>query len=141
MVVDRSKNGDDQGLAAVLIEDSLFPESRSSIAVAEVVTGASAGALAAAFKAVGHPVRLQILQMLALQSDPVCACDIESMFSLSQPTISHHLRVLRKAGLVVSERRGTWIYYSVNEDGIGPLHVFLGSITHHSGETPHVNPI
>ena len=141
MVVDRSKNGDDQGLAEAFIKGSLVPDSSSSNAVAEVVTAASAGILAAAFKAVGNPVRLQILQMLALQSDPVCACDIESMFSLSQPTISHHLRVLRKAGLVVSERRGTWIYYSINEDGIGPLYSFLGSITHHSGETPHVNPI
>ena len=140
MVVDRSKNDDDQDLA-VFIEDSPVSDSSSSIGVDEVVKAASAGTLAAAFKAVGHPVRLQILQMLALQSDPVCACDIESMFSLSQPTISHHLRVLRKAGLVVSERRGTWIYYSINEDGIGPLYSFLGSITHHSGETPHVNPI
>lgn len=141
MVVDQSENGDDQGLATVSSDDSLFPDAVSPIAEAEVVTSASAGILAAAFKAVGHPVRLRILETLALQSDPVCACDIESMFSLSQPTISHHLRVLRKAGLVVSERRGTWIYYSVNEDGIGPLYSFLGSITHHSGETPHVNPI
>ncbi|MDE0143863.1 MAG: metalloregulator ArsR/SmtB family transcription factor [Caldilineaceae bacterium] len=85
-------------------------------------------ALAAAFKAIGHPVRLQILEILSCQSDPMCVCHIESRFTLSQPTISHHLRLLRKAGLVNSERRGTWICYSVRGEGVGPLYTFMNSI-------------
>ena len=85
-------------------------------------------ALAAAFKAIGHPVRSQILEILSYQPDPMCVCHIESQFTLSQSTISHHLRLLRKAGLVNSERRGTWIYYSVRREGVGSLYTFMTSI-------------
>lgn len=84
--------------------------------------------LAAAFKAISHPVRMRILEILSRQSDPMCVCHIESRFTLSQPTISHHLRLLRKAGLVNSERRGTWIYYSVRKEGVQPLYSFMTSI-------------
>ncbi len=122
-----------------MIENPRIPDSCHSTAADEIVNGASAGQLAAAFKAVGHPVRLQILELLARRSDPVCACDIESRFSLSQPTISHHLRVLRKAGLVASERRGTWIYYSVSGEGIGPISSFLQTLTNNSGESEYVS--
>lgn len=102
----------------------------------EVADDAESHCLAAAFKAVGHPVRLQILELLSRQPSPMCVCHIESRFTLSQPTISHHLRLLRKAGLVNSERRGTWIYYSAAKAGIGPLHAFLSSIIHdHGGAT------
>ena len=138
-VVNRSSNSDGQGLGAELIENSRIPDPSHSTAADEFVSSATAGQLAAAFKAVGHPVRLQILELLALQSDPVCVCNIESRFSLSQPTISHHLRVLRKAGLVTSERRGTWIYYAVSEEGIGPISSFLRSLTYHSGESEYVS--
>jgi len=85
-------------------------------------------ALAAAFKAIGHPVRLRILEILSRQADPMCVCHIESRFTLSQPTISHHLRLLRKAGLVNSERRGTWIYYSIRNEGARSLYTFITSI-------------
>lgn len=88
-----------------------------------------AAALAAAFKAIGHPVRLQILDILSRQPGQVCVCDIESQFDLSQPTISHHLRVLRKAGLVDSEQRGRWSYYFVCEEGLAPLRAFLTAIS------------
>ena len=138
-VVNRSPNSDGQGLRAELIEKSRIPDSCHSTDADELVSSASAGPLAAAFKAVGHPVRLQILELLALRSDPVCACDIESRFSLSQPTISHHLRVLRKAGLVTGERRGTWIYYSVSGEGIRPISSFLRSLSNHSGESEYVS--
>ena len=138
-VVSRSPNSDGHGLGAELIENFRIPDSSHSTAADEFVSGATAGQLAAAFKAVGHPVRLQILELLALRSDPVCACNIESRFSLSQPTISHHLRVLRKAGLVTGERRGTWIYYSVSEEGIGPISSFLRSLTNHSGKSEYVS--
>ncbi|MDE0197618.1 MAG: metalloregulator ArsR/SmtB family transcription factor [Caldilineaceae bacterium] len=104
-------------------------------------TDAATVSLAAAFKAVGHPVRLRILELLSLQSSPMCVCHIESKFSLSQPTISHHLRLLRKAELVLSERRGTWVYYSVNRRGVTALKSFLKSITLPPGELNHANTI
>ena len=80
---------------------------------------------AAAFKAIGHPVRLRILSLLARRSEPLCVCHIEERFSLAQPTISHHLRVLRKAGLVSAKRKGTWVYYAARESGLAPLRAFL----------------
>jgi len=60
--------------------------------------------------ALADPTRLAIVRELAA-GDPVCACDFDSCCDVSQPTISHHLKVLREAGLVVAERRGTWIWY------------------------------
>ncbi len=104
-------------------------------------TDAATVSLAAAFKAVGHPVRLKILDLLSLQSGPMCVCHIESNFALSQPTISHHLRLLRRAELVLSERRGTWVYYSVNREGVTALKSFLKSITLVPGEQDHANTI
>jgi ArsR family transcriptional regulator len=61
-----------------------------------------------------HPVRVQILDILTRRSEQVCVCDIESGVPVKQPTVSHHLRLLREAGVVGSERRGQWIYYYVN---------------------------
>ncbi len=81
--------------------------------------------VAAAFKAIGHPVRLRILSLLARGKEPLCVCHIEERFTLAQPTISHHLRVLRKAGLVSANRKGTWVYYAAREPGIAPLRAFL----------------
>jgi DNA-binding transcriptional ArsR family regulator len=63
-------------------------------------------------QAVADPIRLAILRQLAL-TGPVCACDIGAGYEVSQPTISHHLRVLREAGWIEGERRGTWIWYTV----------------------------
>ncbi|GAA0957174.1 transcriptional regulator [Virgisporangium aurantiacum] len=68
--------------------------------------------LAPAFKALGDPVRLQLMSMIASAPDgEVCVCDLTPAFDLSGPTISHHLKTLRAAGLVDAERRGTWVYY------------------------------
>ncbi len=64
-------------------------------------------------KALAHPVRWRMLQQMALHDEGVCVCDLESLFALSQPTISHHLRLMRDAGVVVTVQRGTWVYYSV----------------------------
>lgn len=66
---------------------------------------------AAAFKALADPVRLRLLSIIASAGDEVCVCDITPQFDVSGPTISHHLKVLREAGLVDCERRGTWVYY------------------------------
>lgn len=72
-------------------------------------------------KALGDETRLAILAQLAACEGAQCACDIEGCFELSQPTISHHLKVLRKAGLVRGERRGTWIYYAIEKGALARL--------------------
>ncbi len=66
---------------------------------------------AALFKAIGDPYRLRILATLTRASAEVCVCDFTDALPLNQPTVSHHLRVLRDAELVIGERRGTWVYY------------------------------
>jgi ArsR family transcriptional regulator len=66
---------------------------------------------AAVFKALADPVRLRLMSIIASAGDEVCVCDITPNFDVSGPTISHHLKVLREAGLVDCERRGTWVYY------------------------------
>jgi ArsR family transcriptional regulator len=73
---------------------------------------AQAAALARVFKALADPVRLRLLSMIASAEDgEVCVCDLTVGFEVSGPTISHHLKVLREAGLIEGDRRGTWIYY------------------------------
>jgi ArsR family transcriptional regulator len=72
---------------------------------------------AALFKALADPHRLKILAQLAAAPDEVCVCDFTDALPLNQPTVSHHLRVLREAELVESERRGTWVYYRLT-DGV-----------------------
>ncbi|MER5301157.1 metalloregulator ArsR/SmtB family transcription factor [Streptomyces lasiicapitis] len=68
--------------------------------------------LAKVFKALGDPVRLRLLSMIASRAGgEICVCDLTPAFDLSQPTISHHLKLLKRAGLIDSERRGTWVYY------------------------------
>lgn len=72
------------------------------------------GELARVFKAIGDPVRLRLLSLIASHSGgEACVCDLTGVFDLSGPTISHHLKVLREAGLITGERRGTWVYYRV----------------------------
>lgn len=73
-----------------------------------------AAELAAMFKALGDPVRLRLLSLIASHpGGEACVCDISMTFDVSQPTISHHLKLLRLAGLLDCERRGTWVYYRV----------------------------
>ncbi|MDR0345566.1 MAG: metalloregulator ArsR/SmtB family transcription factor [Nocardiopsaceae bacterium] len=80
--------------------------------VSEPLDGAAAAGLAQVFKALGDPVRLRLVSLIGAHAGgEVCVCDLTSAFDLSQPTISHHLKVLRAAGLIDSERRGTWVYY------------------------------
>lgn len=68
---------------------------------------------AAVLKAIADPYRLRIVATLARASHPVCVCDFTDALPLNQPAVSHHLRILRDAGLVTSERRGTWVYYQL----------------------------
>src|SRR3954451_6143162 len=85
-----------------------------------VMPPAAATQLAAVFKALADPTRVAIVNRLAM-AEEVCVCDLTAAFDLSQPTISHHLKVLREAGLVESERRGTWAYYRLVPEAIGQL--------------------
>ena len=76
--------------------------------------------LASAFKALADPTRVAIVNRLAAEGE-CCVCNLVDDSDLSQPTVSHHLKILRDAGLVESERRGTWAYYRLNGDAIGRL--------------------
>ena len=76
------------------------------------IPAATATLLAPAFKALGDPIRLQLMSMIAsAPSGEVCVCDLTPAFELTGPTISHHLKALREAGLVDAERRASWVYY------------------------------
>lgn len=79
------------------------------------VEEAEAETYAGWFKALADPTRIRILNLLAHSDEPVCVCDIVDHFPLGQPTISHHLKVLRDVRFVVAERRGTFMHYRVNE--------------------------
>ena len=81
--------------------------------------------LAAVAKALGDPVRLQLVDVLRKHAGKVCVCELVPLFDLSQPTVSHHLKVLRDAGLVDSERRGLWAYYYVLPDALKELSSWL----------------
>jgi ArsR family transcriptional regulator len=70
--------------------------------------------LAACCKALASPIRLQMVQLIHAAAAPLCACDIEESFALSQPTISHHLKILRDAGVVTTSSRGTNTFYQLN---------------------------
>jgi ArsR family transcriptional regulator, arsenate/arsenite/antimonite-responsive transcriptional repressor len=83
-----------------------------------------AEALAARFRALADPTRVAIVNRLA-GADEVCVCEIVDEFDLSQPTISHHLKLLRQAGLVESERRGTWAYYRLVPEAVAELRASL----------------
>lgn len=92
----------------------------------EPLTEDWAGDLARMFKALGDPVRLRLLSLVASHAGgEACVCDISGSFELSQPTISHHLKVLRAAGLVDCERRGTWVYYRVLPSALVQLSAVL----------------
>ncbi|MGW3952692.1 ArsR/SmtB family transcription factor [Streptomyces sp. NPDC004752] len=97
-----------------------------STLIAAPLDEAQATELAKVFKALGDPVRLRLLSMIASRSGgEVCVCDLTPAFDLSQPTISHHLKLLRQAGLIDCERRGTWVYYWVLPPVLDRLAGFL----------------
>ncbi len=78
------------------------------------------------FKALGDPVRLRLLSMIASAGGgEVCVCDLTGSFQLTGPTISHHLKVLREAGVVGSERQGLWSYYYVNPEAMEEVRAWL----------------
>jgi ArsR family transcriptional regulator, arsenate/arsenite/antimonite-responsive transcriptional repressor len=81
--------------------------------------------LAETFKALADPTRVAIVNRLS-SLETVCVCDLTAAFDLSQPTVSHHLRVLRDAGLIEADRKGTWAYYRLVPDAIDRLRAVVG---------------
>jgi len=81
--------------------------------------------MATVAKALGDPIRLQLVDVLRLHAGKVCVCELVPLFDLAQPTISHHLKVLRDAGMVGSERQGLWAYYYVIPGALRELSEWL----------------
>ena len=87
-------------------------EACSTPLVGEPISESAAAGLAQVFKALADPVRLRLVSLIgAHQGGEVCVCELTTAFALTQPTISHHLKILREAGIIDCERRGTWVYY------------------------------
>jgi ArsR family transcriptional regulator, arsenate/arsenite/antimonite-responsive transcriptional repressor len=78
-------------------------------------------------KALGDPIRIQLVDVLRKHAGKVCVCELVPLFDLSQPTVSHHLKVLRDAGIVDSERRGLWAYYYVRPRALEELSRWLST--------------
>ena len=82
--------------------------------------------MSALLKAIADPVRLRLVSLIAShQGGEACVCELTGAFELTPPTISHHLKILREAGLIGSQRRGTWVYYWINPDVLARLSVLL----------------
>ena len=100
------------------------------IPVESPVTPDEAARLTTVLKALADPHRLRMLALIAAQpaEAPLCACDVEASFDLSQPTISHHLRVLREAGLITVTKRGLWHYYAPAPGSLAPVRHLLSTL-------------
>jgi ArsR family transcriptional regulator len=96
------------------------------VAVVEPDVGrAEAERLAATAKALADPVRIQLVDVLRKHAGRVCVCELVPLFDISQPTLSHHLKKLREAGIVDSERAGLWAYYYVKPEALEVLEEWL----------------
>lgn len=84
--------------------------------------------LALMFKAISHPVRLQMLDLISQGGGELCVCDIESHFDLTQPTISHHLKVLRDAGLITSQGRGVWVHHRIQAENLEEMRAIITNL-------------
>lgn len=92
------------------------------------ISGAAAERLAEQMLLLANPIRLQLLDVLLRNEGRVCVCDLEASVPVKQPTVSHHLKLLRDAGLLENERQGQWAYYRVNRDALDQLrgHIVSG---------------
>jgi ArsR family transcriptional regulator len=91
------------------------------------LTAEAAEGIAPLLKALGDPVRLRLLSLVAAyDGQEACVCDLNDAFALSQPTISHHLKVLHEAGLLDRSKRGVWVYYKVRADALADLGALIG---------------
>ena len=88
-----------------------------------------AARIAPLLKALADPVRLRLLSLVAAHADgEACVCDLNDAFDLSQPTISHHLKVLHEVGLLDRSKRGVWVYYSVRREALSDLGALIGEV-------------
>ena len=93
------------------------------------MSAAQSDRIAGLMKALSDPVRLRLMSMIAA-AEELCVCDLMAPFDVSQPTISHHLKVLRSAGLVDCERRGTWVYYWAEREALDAIGgIFSSALT------------
>jgi ArsR family transcriptional regulator, arsenate/arsenite/antimonite-responsive transcriptional repressor len=96
-------------------------------AVSEPLSGDGAELLARQFSALADPVRLRLFNLVAsAATGEVCACDLAAPVGKSQPTVSHHMKLLFEAGLVTREKRGTWVWYAIDPNGLARLRAALG---------------
>jgi ArsR family transcriptional regulator len=94
---------------------------------AQPLTAEQAGQVAPLLKALADPVRLRLMSLVAShEGGEACVCDLNGAFDLSQPTISHHLKVLHEAGLVDRSKRGVWVYYRARTDALASLGALIG---------------
>jgi ArsR family transcriptional regulator len=103
--------------AKTLAADSAACCAGQEMAEMPTLAPSQSDALAERLKALADPTRLRMLDLLAQQRAPLCVCEINEHFAQRQPTISHHLRILREAGLIDCEKRGVWAYYWATETG------------------------
>jgi ArsR family transcriptional regulator len=98
--------------------------------VTSAMTMEQAESIAPLLKALADPVRLRLLSLVASHSDgEACVCDLNDAFDLSQPTISHHLKVLHDAGLLDRSKRGVWVYYRIRSAALADLGALLGGVS------------
>jgi ArsR family transcriptional regulator len=96
----------------------------------EPLTQPAAEQIAPLLKALADPVRLRLMSLIAShQGGEACACDLNDAFDLSQPTISHHLKVLHEAGLLSRDKRGVWVYYRADTEALAGLATLISSTT------------
>lgn len=103
--------------AIPVLNDDCCPTPRAPLEL----SGGERDGMIAIFKALADATRFDVFRLIAGQEEPICACDVVDRFSVSQPTIAHHLKVLRKAGLITVSRRGVWAYYAVDPRGLEVL--------------------
>lgn len=98
------------------------------VALAEPLPDAKVDELAAVFKALADPTRVQMLHQLKAAPEPICVCDFTAAFDLGQPTVSHHLGKLKAAGFIDSFKRGVWAFYQLRSDMSVPARAALATI-------------
>jgi ArsR family transcriptional regulator len=104
---------------AIVQPIDVLPANRTKgccVPVAPLLPADREAELAALFKALADPTRIQMLHMLKAATEPICVCDFTAAFDLGQPTISHHVARLKDAGLVASFKRGVWTFYTLRQD-------------------------
>ncbi|WP_156926347.1 helix-turn-helix transcriptional regulator [Chloroflexus sp. Y-396-1] len=101
----------------------------------EQLTDSEATQLAETLSLLAHPIRLRLLTILARHAGHVCVCDLEAALPVKQPTVSHHLRLLRDGGLIEGERRGQWVYYAIRREALARVRTLIHTFFDQLGES------